>query len=89
MNLTWLFPYRAHLEAEIDYLRAQLAQKQRRIDALQESLIEISKPAPRVYLSKDDPKIQVRVQPKGWDAVRADRKANPEPKEEPDGVSSK
>ena len=33
-----LFPYRAYLEAEIEYLKAQLAQKQRRIDEMQEML---------------------------------------------------
>lgn len=76
MNLAWLFPYRSHLEAEIEYLRAQCAQKDRRIHELQEALAEIAKPAPKVYLQPET-RTKIRVQPKGWDAFRADRKMNP------------
>jgi hypothetical protein len=42
----FLFPYRTVLLEQLDYLRAQCAQKQRRCDELTEALIAISKPAP-------------------------------------------
>lgn len=80
MNI--LFPMRVHLAEEIDYLRAQVAQKQRRIDELQEALIELKKPAPKVIMPPVETKI-VR-QPLGIDAVRAARRVNPP--EQPEAI---
>jgi hypothetical protein len=77
-----LFPMRTHLCEEIDYLRSQVAQKQRRIDELQEALIAIKQPAPRVPPTvTESPKF--RQQPLGIDAVRAARRANPPEEPEP------
>lgn len=82
-----LFPYRRHLEEEINYLRGQVAQKQRRIDELQEALIEHQKLAPKLLKERLTP---IRTQPLGWDAYRENqRHIPPEPEEEkPDGTQS-
>lgn len=72
-----LFPFRTHLLEEIDMLRAQLAQRNRRIDELQESLLLIVKPAPpRPIPTLRTP---VNVKPVGWDSVRASRPVPPLP----------
>lgn len=34
--LRLIFPYRTHLEQEVEYLKAQLAQNQRRVDEMRE-----------------------------------------------------
>jgi len=77
-----IFPYRAHLEREIVWLKEQLAQKQRRVDELQEALIESAKrPAMKIqYKQEPDGKL-TPVQPRGWDEYRAWRRANPETEE--------
>jgi hypothetical protein len=50
MNLAdlsrFLFPFRDHLEGEIAFLKAQLAQRSRKVDELTEALIALAKPAP-------------------------------------------
>lgn len=63
-----LFPLRRHLFEEVDYLRAQLAQKQRRIDELQDALLA----KPGVYRAESVPRGTKTVEPKplGWDAFR-------------------
>jgi hypothetical protein len=78
----FLFPYRAHLEAEIDWLKAQLAQKQRRMDELQDALIEIKKPSLKIQYERKPDGQMIPVQPRGWDAYRAFRRAHPEEPEE-------
>jgi DNA-directed RNA polymerase subunit F len=83
-----IFGYRKHLEEEVDYLRSQLAQKQRRIDELQEKLLEIAKPVVKP-IQERKPAEKVRpIQPRGWDEVRAHRRANPAP-EESDAIQGK
>lgn len=77
---SFLFPLRTHLIDEIEYLRGQVAQKQRRIDELQDALAEIAKPAPKVQFERKPDGKLVPVQPRGWDAWRAAKRA--EPKEE-------
>jgi hypothetical protein len=62
-----LFPYRTHLEEEVDYLRAQLSQKQRRIDEMQEALIAVAKPAPPKPRPEIPPVAPVK---RGWEAYR-------------------
>ena len=71
-----LFPYRTHLEAEVEYLREQLAQEKRRVVELQNAILEMKQPSPRVYLSNatDKQPVKVTVQPRGWDAYRAARR---------------
>ena len=76
--LAAIFPYRTHLEQEIVWLQDQLAQKQRRIDEMQEKLLDLPRAVPKVqYERKPDGKL-VPVQPRGWEAFRAARRANPE-----------
>jgi hypothetical protein len=82
--LAALFPYRAHLEAEIEYLREQVAQKQRRIDILLDAVVKAA--APKAVIPREPPAPIKSVQPRGWDEVRAARKANPV--EETDAVQS-
>lgn len=77
-----VFPYRAHLEAEIAYLRAQVAQQQRRADQLQELLqknLEIQAKPAKIQMRQEANGKVFPVQPKGWDAVRTMRRLNPEP----------
>ena len=96
-----IFPYQKHLEQEIEYLRAQLAQKDRRIDEMQQSLTfslkywqDHAKDEVRRRLAVSSPlgKAMAPVQPKGWDQVRASLRLNgkPEPdepeKEDQNGV---
>jgi len=70
MGMGWiaaLFPYRAHLEDEIDYLRGQLAQKQRRIDELQDRMVF----APPVRAKDPVPTAKAsKIAPRGWDEYR-------------------
>ena len=68
-----LFPYRTHLESEVEYLRDQLAQEKRRCVELQNAILDLKQPSPKVYLSSatDKPPVKVTIQPKGWDAYRA------------------
>ena len=79
-----MFPYRTHLEREIDYLKAQLAQERRRVDVLQEQL----KPQPKPVTAGEMVRHVLRgtIIPKGWDATRAeDRRNAKEPEEVPAG----
>lgn len=69
--ITTLFPYRTHLEEEVVYLKGQLAQKQRRIDELQEQLVGLLKPAPKTPRSV--PPVPAIVA-KGWDGYRASKR---------------
>lgn len=74
--LNMLFPYRQHLNEEIDYLREQLAQKQRRIDVMQDALVSISLPS-KPSAPRDKPAPLKALQPIGIEAVRAARRENP------------
>lgn len=92
MSVVWLdslrgflFPYRTHLEEEVDYLRAQLAQRQRRIDELQESLIEAKTPRPPA--PRPEPKPMPPVKPRGWEKMRTSLYEAEAKKEQPDGQS--
>ncbi len=71
-----LFPYRTHLEQEVEWLKSQLAQAHRRLDEYLDiekaSLVPEKKPAPPAKEKKT-----VRVQPIGWDAYREDLRRNP------------
>lgn len=71
MNVRWLFPYRTHLEDEIEFLRAQLAQQARRYDELQAMLLQ---PKPAATAPRAPAPI-VMPKPMGWDAYRASRRA--------------
>lgn len=62
-----LFPFRTKLLEDIDYLRAQLSQKQRRIDELQEALIAIAKPAPLAPRSSPLPVAPLN---RGWESFK-------------------
>lgn len=68
----FLFPYRAHLEEEVDYLRAQLAQRQRRVDELQEALIESKTPPAKT--PRSEPRPLPPVKPRGWEEFRRSHK---------------
>lgn len=82
--MNWLFPYRTHLLAEIDYLKAQLAQAQRRADILQEALVKAAeKPAMRVQYKQDKETGKITpVQPRGWEEYRASQRIIPRTEEE-------
>lgn len=80
---TFLFPYRTHLEdevadlklrheQEVTYLRSLIAQHQRRVDELQEAMIEAKNPPPR---PRPEPPPILQTKPVGWEAFRASRKA--------------
>lgn len=64
-----LFPYRAHLESEIEYLRTQLAQRDRRLVELENRLIE-AKPGIPVFR---EPKPVPINKPRGWEEYRRQR----------------
>ncbi len=68
----FIFPYRAFLQEEIEYLKTQLAQKDRRLDQLLSDLVAIKSPRPFI-----PPPVSTKplapVSPKGWDAVRRAR----------------
>ena len=81
-----LFPYRQHMTEEIDYLRAQVAQKQRRIDEMQDTLLFYKVPQPKV-VEPGGPKIQFKPQAAWKTALNGPKIAAPEEKEEPDAVS--
>ena len=67
-----LFPYRTHLEREIDYLKAQLAQERRRVDVLHEQW----KPQPKPITAGEMIRTPKPIIPKGWDATRAEDRRN-------------
>lgn len=62
-----VFPFRAHLEAEIDYLKAQLAQERRRSDELRQALVEVKMPK---LVLRDVPRPTANPKPQGWEAFR-------------------
>ena len=72
MNLSdlsrFLFPFRDHLEGEIAFLKAQLAQRSRKVDELQEVLIAIAKPAPIAPRPAPVPVAPLKT---GWNAYRS------------------
>lgn len=80
----FLFPYRTHLEDEITYLRGLVSQKDHRIHELQDLL---AKQGTRVVIPRDSnvPAIPIRIQPKGFDEVRAERRKNPP--QEPEAIA--
>jgi hypothetical protein len=80
--LNTLFPYRALVAEELDYLRAQLAQKQRRIDELQDALIssKIAVPVERMRVERPS----IKPAPRGIDEVRAFRRENPPEQPKPE-----
>ncbi len=67
---------------QVDYHRAQISQKQRRIDELQEALIKIKTPIPRPARSESDKHYEPT--PIGWDALRAFKRAHPPEEIEPE-----
>lgn len=74
--------HRIHLESEIAWLREQLAQKQRRIDEMQEKLLDLPRSVPRVQYERKPDGALKPVQPRGWEALRAFRKLHPETEDE-------
>lgn len=68
---TFLFPVRAILLAECEYLRSQLAQERRRVDVLQEGLIQAKRPT---VLMQKPAQVHPTTKPKpvGWEATRAE-----------------
>lgn len=66
-----ILPLRTVLLAEIEYLKSQLAQERRRVDVLQEGLIQAKRPT--VLMTKPaqvNPTTKPR--PVGWEATRAE-----------------
>jgi len=88
-----LFPYRAHLEDEVVYLRSQLAQKDRRLVEMQDTLAVMATGSSKTPREPREPKPPVHGQPIGWDAkreqLRRDREKNGPSEAEPkDGASA-
>jgi len=75
-----LFPYRTHLEQEIEYMRDVIASLRRERDRIEHLLIDSYNPKPKER--KEAPKL-IPVKPRGWDAYRAARKNEPETELEP------
>ena len=79
---SFLFPLRTHLIDEIEYLRGQVAQRQRQVDVLTDALVMAKIPVPKVQFEREPSGKLIPVQPRGWDAFRAvrrvEREANPE-----------
>ena len=67
----FLFFMRSHMLAEIDYLKSQLAQERRRVDVLQEGLIQAKRPS---VLMTQRAQVNPTTKPKpvGWEATRAE-----------------
>ena len=67
----FLFPLRSALLAEIEYLKSQLAQERRRVDVLQEGLIQAKRPS---VLMTHRAQVNPTTKPKpvGWEATRAE-----------------
>lgn len=59
-----LFPYRTHLEAEVLYLRSQLARADRRIEELEQRLNPVAKP------HRVAPKLPELKQPIDWKSFK-------------------
>jgi len=80
-----LFPYRSHLEQEVEWLKHQLAQEKRRSDALMERLSPTSTTAtPAIPPATVRPRVSIKTQPLGWDAYREQKRQE----EVEDGVHS-
>jgi hypothetical protein len=73
----FMFPLRTELLAEIDYLKSQLAQERRRVDVLQEGLIQAKRPS---VLMTQRAQVNPTTKPKpvGWEATRAEIRNEPE-----------
>lgn len=71
--LSALFPYRVHLEREVEYLRGQLAQKERRID----EMLEAMKPAPVAPRAPREAAKPLAPAVLGWDAYRLNKRNQP------------
>jgi len=69
-----LFPYRTHLEQEIEYMRDIIASLRRDRDVLENRLYESIHPKPK---ERREPVKMVPVKPKGWEAYKAMRKNEP------------
>ena len=82
----FLFPLRSALLAEIEYLKSQLAQERRRVDVLQEGLIQAKRPS---VLMTQRAQVNPTTKPKpvGWEATRAEIR-NESREEEPQGLST-
>lgn len=59
-----LFPYRAHLEDEVVYLKARLARSDRRIEELEQRLNPVAKP------HRVAPKLPELKQPIDWKSFK-------------------
>lgn len=73
-----LFPYRTHLECEIEYLKAQLAQERRRVDVLVEQKLIPQLGERPLRMPVDGLKASRFPIPKGWDATRAEERRHAE-----------
>ena len=89
LSIVWAFlnPHKQHLNEEIEYLRNQLAQRQRRIDELQEALIEAAKkPAMKIQYKQEPSGKLTPLQPRGWEEYRAQRRQDQAKEGESDAI---
>jgi hypothetical protein len=66
-----IFPLRTVLLAEIEYLKSQLAQERRRVDVLQEGLIQAKRPS-GLMTQRAQVNPTTKPKPVGWEATRAE-----------------
>lgn len=59
-------------ESEVEFLRAQLAHRQRRIDELEDRMLDLLKPRAAQSAIRELKRIQLK--PRGWEAYRAERR---------------
>jgi hypothetical protein len=69
--LKFLLPYRTHLEREVEYLRAQVAQQRRRLDEVENAMLEVIRELGKKEPRKDVAKPVVTIKARGWEAYRA------------------
>jgi hypothetical protein len=84
-----LLPYRAHLEDEVDYLRGQVAQKQRRIDEMQATINTFTLGLVKKTAERREPVSIPNNKPRGWDDYRRTRKHDSEASEDGSQEGSK
>lgn len=83
--IEYLFPYRTHLEREVEYLRAQVAQQRRRLDEVENAMLEVIRELGKKEPRKDVAKPVVTIKARGWEAYRAQAKKEMEESNEIQG----
>jgi hypothetical protein len=73
--IEYLFPYRTHLEREVEYLRAQVAQQRRRLDEIEGGMLELMRGLGRKE-PRREPAKPIAIKARGWEAYKAQQRTN-------------